>query len=64
MLNPAAMRASGSRDFTTSPISAPDVKAEAIVVSEIGAMLSPKAPPAMMPTASIVGSAPRATPVG
>ena len=64
MENPAATKAYFSLLFTTVLISAPCVKAEAIVVSEIGAMLSPKKAPLTRAPIITRGSAPSPTPTG
>lgn len=51
-------------DLTTPGMSTPWEVAETIVVSEIGARLSPKAAPEMITPASNAGLAPRAIPAG
>ena len=52
------------RERTTSPMAALLILADVMVVSEIGARLSPKQPPDTMAPASTAGLAPIMTPAG
>lgn len=60
----AAVRAYFSLERTTPGTSTPWEVAEHIVVSEIGARLSPNAPPETIAPANNAGCAPKATPAG
>ena len=53
-----------SRERTTPGTSTPCEVAEQMVVSDIGARLSPKAAPEMMAPARMPGCAPNASPAG